>query len=429
MVKNKVTLILKISIMAVIVVTMGSGAGPLSGNSARAEDPHAHEHAEEVHPGKMDSDQDVHDTHGSEDIHEAEHSGENEAIIHLSAAQISEFGIQIAPAGPGKIDLNVELTGEVLADPDRLAHIVPRVSGFTRKVYKKTGDSIKAGDVLAVIESRELADIKAEFLTALKRLDLARKRYQREKRLWERKITSEQEFLDAETAMAEVEIQIYSAKQKLMALGFDSQYIDGLQDRPKTSLTRYEITSPIDGTIIQRHMAVGEVVDTESDIFTIADLASVWINLTLYQKHLGAVKPGQPVTIYADKIDAKATGTIDYVSPIVNESTRTATARVVMENTDGRWRPGLFVSGRVKASSIAVDIAVPKSAIQTIDGETVVFVETDHGFHVETVKIGRQNLNAVEIVSGIEPHTRIAVTQTFMLKAELNKDAIGGHHH
>ena len=429
MIKNTVILILNISIIAVIVLTMGSGAGLLSGNSARAEEPHAHEHAEEVHHEEMASDKDASDTHGKEDITGAEHSGENEAIIHLSAAQISEFGIQIAPAGPGKIDLNTELTGEVVADPDRLADIVPRVSGFTREVYKKTGDVVSAGDVLAVIESRELADIKAEYLTALKRLGLTRQRYEREKRLWERKITSEQEFLDAETAMAEVEIQIYSAKQKLMALGFDSQYIDRLQDRSNMSLTRYEIVSPIDGTIIQRHMAVGEVVDTESDIFTIADLARVWINLTLYQKHLGAVKPGQPATIYADKIDAKATGTIAYVSPIVNESTRTATARVVLENTAGRWRPGLFVSGRVKASSTAVDIVVPKSAIQKIDGETVVFVKTDHGFYPAAVKTGRQNLSAVEIVSGIEPHTRIAVTQTFMLKAELNKDAIGGHHH
>ncbi|MGM0454519.1 MAG: efflux RND transporter periplasmic adaptor subunit, partial [Thermodesulfobacteriota bacterium] len=291
-------------------------AGPVL---AQTQAPHEHgpgAHAEDKHPESEE-----HDTPGSGDASEQAHSGkeENAEAIHMTAAQIKEFGIQTADAGPGEIHVQAELPGEIVADPDRVAHIVPRVSGFTRKVLKKTGDKVAEKDVLAVIDSRELADVKSEYLTARKRLDLARADFKREKRLWNQKITSEQEFLDAKTAMAEADIQLYSAKQKLLALGFDAQYVAGLSDQQE-SLTRYNITAPTDGIVTQRSLAVGEVVNPQSEIFVVADLNTVWVNLTVYQKDLGAVAKGQPVTVFADKINARAEGEIDYVSPVVNFS-------------------------------------------------------------------------------------------------------------
>jgi cobalt-zinc-cadmium efflux system membrane fusion protein len=296
-------------------------------------------------------------------------------------------------------------------------------------VLKKAGDAVSAGEVLAVIESRELADVKSEYLTARKRLELARAEFTREKRLWNQKITAEQEFLDAKTAMAEAGIQLYSAKQKLLALGFDAQYVAGLSDQQKESLTRYNITAPAGGIVTNRNLAVGEVVDPQSDVFLVADLSRVWVNLTVYQKDLGAVARGQPVTIVADKINARARGEIDFVSPVVDAATRTATARVILDNPDGRWRPGLFVTGKVDTKSIPADIVVPGSALQTIDGEQVVFVRTAHGFTPVHVEIGRRNSTYLEIVSGLAPNTPIAVTHTFMLKSELKKESIGGHRH
>lgn len=429
MITNRLIQKIYISPAAFFILAICVGTGLLSVAGVRAQTHHGHGHTDDTHVAPIHSEPETHDADGNREAHGDDHSGETEALIHLSPAQIREFGIKTASAGPGEIYLDTELPGEIVPDPDRLAHIVPRVPGVTRAVHKKTGDFVKAGEDLAVIESRELADIKADYLTALKHLELSRRHYQREKRLYDRKITSEQEFLDAETAFAEATIRIYGAKQKLMALGLDEQYVDGLHDRPNASLTSYSITAPISGRIIQRNIAAGEVVGPQSDIFTVAELRRVWVNLTVYQKDLGAIEPGQSVTICADKIDAEANGRIDYVSPIVNESTRTATARVILENPDGRWRPGLFVTGRIRSSSVAADIVIPQSAIQTIDGETVVFLKKDHGFQPRVVKAGRYDMRHVEIVSGLEPNTRIAVTQTFMLKAELNKDAIGGHQH
>ncbi|MBA2881894.1 cobalt-zinc-cadmium efflux system membrane fusion protein [Desulfosalsimonas propionicica] len=403
-----VAMAVALTIGCAVLVPPGLYAG-----DARAQAQNAYEHAEDIQP---------------EDGHSENESGEEEGV-HMSAAQIEEFGIQTAPAGPGEIHIQTELPGEIVSDPDRMAHVVSRVPGFTREVLKKAGDAVAAGEVLAVIDSRELADVKSEYLTARKRLDLARAGFEREKRLWNQKITSEQEFLDAKTAMAEADIQLYSAKQKLLALGFDAQYVAGLSDQRKESLTRYNITAPTGGIVTDRNLSVGEVVDSQSDVFVVADLSRVWVNLTVYQKDLGAVAKGQPVTIVADKINARAEGRIDYVSPVVDEATRTATARVILDNSDGRWRPGLFVTGKVDMKSTPADIMVPKSAIQAIDEKPVVFVRTGNGFAPAHVEIGKRNTTHVEIAAGIAPNTHIVVTHTFMLKSELKKESIGGHNH
>ena len=417
--------------MAAVLIIGGAALIPgLSAGDARAQaqNSHAHAHAEDVQPKDGHPESGAHEARGTAEKHPENECGEEEGVP-ISAAQAREFGIETAAAGPGEIHIQAELAGEIVFDPDRLAHIVARVPGFTREVLKKAGDAVSAGEVLAVIESRVLADVKSEYLTARKRLALARAGFKREKRLWSQKITSEQEFLNAKTAMAEADIQLYSAKQKLLALGFDAQYVAGLSDQQKESLTRYNITAPTGGIVMDRKLAVGEVVDSQSDVFVVADLSRVWVNLTIYQKDLGAVAKGQPVTIAADKINARAEGEIDYVSPVVDAATRTATARVILDNPDGRWRPGLFVTGKVDMNSIPADIVVPGSALQSIDEEQVVFVRTDHGFTPVHVEIGKRNTTHLEIVSGLAPNTPIAVTNTFMLKSELKKESIGGHSH
>lgn len=387
------------------------------------------EHTEHGNREEGDTEAGEQENHGNDDLHNDHDDGEKEEMVHLSASRIREFGIKTAPAGPGDIHLRIESTGEIVPDPDRVAQVVPRITGIIREVRKRTGDKVAAGEVLAVIESRELADVKSDYLTADKRLELASANFKREKRLWEKKITSEQEFLDAKTALAEAEIQLDRTRQKLLALGFDEQYVADLPGQQEESLTSYNITSPMGGIVTRRNLTVGEIAGPDSDIFTVADLSKVWLNLTVYQKDLGAVAQGQKVTVSADKINAGGQGVIDYVSPVLQEATRTATARVILANPEGRWRPGLFVNAEVETTAMPADIKVPKSAIQTVHDEPTVFVKREDGFEPVAVTIGTSSSSHVEIVSGLEPNTEIAVTRTFMLKAELNKEAIGGHNH
>ncbi len=375
--------------------------------------PHRDDHDE-----KAEKDQDAHDEH------------EGERIVKLSPEEIKEFGIEISVAGPGKLRNHLNVTGEIAVNADRFAHVIPRLAGVVREVRKTLGDKVKAGEVLAVIESRELADAKAKYLAAREREALARAKFKREADLWKKKITSEQEYLDAKQAQAEASIERRSAEQKLHALGLSDASLRKLPNHPDEFFTRYEIVAPINGTVVSKHITMGEKVSDESETFAVADLEKVWAILTVYQKDLARVAKGNQVEVSATQGDAKSTGVIDYISPLVDESTRTATARVVLDNKQGIWRPGVFINGKVETREVEVKVLVPSSALQTLDGETVVFVQTGEGFEPSHVKVGRRNKNMVEIIQGLKPGQPFITKGAFTLKADLGKGAFGdGHGH
>jgi len=365
-----------------------------------------------------------HDDHGEHDEPEGGHT------VQLTEEELREFGIEVGKAGKGKLQIEVVLPGEIVPNADKLAHVVPRVAGIVREVNKRLGDSVREGETMAVIESRELADAKGAYLAGLERLPLAQANFTREEKLWKSEISSEQEYLTAKQALAETRIALRSAEQKLHALGFTHEYLKKLPSLPDEESIRYEIVAPFDGIVIKKHIALGEAIASESEIYQIADLSSVWANLTVYQKNLADVQKGQLVLINAEKIKAEATGVIDYVSPIVEESTRTATARVVLGNPDGLWRPGIFVTAKINIREVEVGVLVSRSALQTLDEQNVVFVQTPEGFEPQPVKIGRSDSEHVEIVSGLAPDQTYVTANAFTIKAELGKGSFGdGHGH
>lgn len=195
-------------------------------------------------------------------------------------------------------------------------------------------------------------------------------------------------------------------------------------------LVAYEIKSLLDGTVIEKHITIGEVRSADEAVFVIADLDTVWVNLSIYQMHLPHVRVGQQVTVSSGQEFANAIGVISYLSPIVDKHTRTATARVVLANHDRNWRPGLFVEGRIVAYKESVPLLVPKSSLQKFEGADVIFVSTPEGFAPVPVKTGRVDLSSVEILSGLKPGQKYVSKGGFTLKAELEKSSLtGGHSH
>lgn len=194
------------------------------------------------------------------------------------------------------------------------------------------------------------------------------------------------------------------------------------------SLAPYEVNSLIDGTVIEMHLTKGEVISDASHDIVVADLSYVWADLNVYQKDLRYIDVGQPVEIFAGPKIPEVKGTISYISPVVDEGTRTAIARVVLRNSDRRWRPGLFVTGKVLTESESVPIAVPKTALQTFKDQTVVFVKTEEGFKPQPVSTGSSNRTMVEIRSGLRAGEQYAASGAFTLKADLMKESFGGGH-
>jgi len=371
---------------------------------------------------------DTYDDHAHKENEGHEEHAE-EIVVNLSDAEMEEFGIEVATAGPEKLQIHVTLPGEIVANPDLLSHIVPYVPGVAREVRKKLGDRVRAGEVMAVLDSRELSEMKSVFLVAKERLTLAETTFRREESLWKQSISSERVYLEAKKAYVEARIELEAAEQKLHSIGLTEKYLKQLTFHPNEPLTRYEIIAPFDGIVIEKHITMGEAIKDDFEAFVIADLRSVWVNLTVYQKDLDSVHAGKQAVIRADKTGFEAISAIDYVSPIMDKSTRTATARIVLTNEEGYWLPGMFVTGQVKVKDVEASLVVPRTAILTLNGQDVVFVQKQEGFEPQPVIIGQADQTHVEIVSGLEDGQRYVAANAFSLKAELSKSSFGGHQH
>ena len=213
------------------------------------------------------------------------HRSEEEKIVRLNEAEMNEFGIKISTAGSGKIKVQLSFPGEVVTNADRLVHVVPRVPGIVLDVRKNLGDYVQAGEVIAILESRELADAKAAFLAAMEREKLTRTNFIREETLWKKKISAEQDYLEAKRALADAVIELRSSEQKLHVLGFSDTYLSKLTDQPEVEYTKYVMTAPASGTIIQKHITRGEVLKDDTEAFVVADLSTVWVNKHLPERH------------------------------------------------------------------------------------------------------------------------------------------------
>jgi len=288
---------------------------------------------------------------------------------------------------------------------------------------------------LATLSSRDLADAKVQFVAADSLLRLSNENMQRERKLYQGKVSSKRKYLSAKQEQAEMSVKRKAAKQRLLALGLTSQSIRSVIKDADKDLTLYQLRAPADGIIIDKHAVHGEVLETNTRSFTVADLSRVWVNLTVYQKDLPLIHQGQQVQISTHfgmtAQELSTSSSIDWLSPTLEEKTRSATARVIIDNPNGNWRPGLFVNAQVTISEYNAEVAVPLAALQTVDGQTVIFIEHEQGkFAAQSVTLGRRDYKQVEILQGLKTGQTYVSQNAFALKAQLQKGSFGhGHSH
>jgi len=198
------------------------------------------------------------------------------------------------------------------------------------------------------------------------------------------------------------------------------------------TLRPFDLKAPTDGTIVEFHITLGESIDAGEYAFVLADTSTVWADLNVYQRDLRRIRNGQRVAISAGHGFDLVTGEIAYVGPVVNELTRTGLARVVLDNPDGVFRPGLFVVADVVLGENAFPVVVPLSALQTVNGEEIVYVEPaeGEGFVPRIVTIGHRDSHHAEIRYGLEAGEFYVSAGGFFLKADAQKEDFGdGHDH
>ena len=361
-----------------------------------------------------------------------------EGHVAMTAEQIEAARILVEPIGPGTLSRRLSVPGIVQPDPDRMARIAGRVVGTVAELRKRLGDIVEKGEIVAVLDSREVAEAKSEFFAAKTNFELQQTLIEREQSLWDKRISAEQQFLKARSTFTEAQLRLELAGQKLQALGLTDQEVEALARRSSTvrtasasasgptsisGLQRYALRSPIAGRVVERRVDLGAPVGgegQEKELYVIADLSSVWIELSVPTGDLALIREGQEVAISSGSEPASK-GRIVFVSPILNQETRSARVIASIDNKNLAWRPGSYVTARVTVAEEPVDLRLPRTALQTISGEQVVFVRNEAGFEKREVALGKTDDTSVEIVFGLDGGERVAVSNSFLLKAELGK--------
>jgi membrane fusion protein, heavy metal efflux system len=194
------------------------------------------------------------------------------------------------------------------------------------------------------------------------------------------------------------------------------------------SLRNYNIASPITGTIIQKYVIVGEMIKEDKAIYQVADLSTVWADLTLYRKEAVLIKKGMPTLVAGDNGNPQESGIINYISPLGIEDSQTILARTVLPNNNQEWIPGMYVNAAITYLYKKVPVAVELTALQHWRDWDIVFIQRGNSFEATPIKLGEKNSHWVEVISGLKPGQTYVVENSFLLKAELGKSEASHDH-
>ena len=358
------------------------------------------------------------DAHGHDDRAAAEESTQGDAGergIAMSDAHIKANGIALDTAGPATLRQRLHLPAQVKVDAERTVALAAPAQGIVHAVLVSPGAVVRRGQALVTIQSPAVAQWRADAASARQRLQLARTTYEREKTLWDERISARQDVEAAATAMKEAEIAAQAAAQHLAALGIEAGGVSGT----------VTVRAPIAGVVVEKPAVAGQAVDATTPLLTIADLTHVWIEAAVPADSLGQVGTGMAAQVSVGTQPGEIDGVVAFVGPVLGETTRMATARIVLANRDARLRPGMLASVDLMGPQAQVPVTVASDAIQTIHEHSVVFVRTPAGFQARDVVPGRSDGKRTEIVRGLTAGAVVAAGGSFLLKADLGKNEAG----
>lgn len=339
-----------------------------------------------------------------------------EARVTLTSEQLKHNAIEILSAAPANIQTNLRLIGEIKLNADNAVQVLPRVSGVVNSVAANVGDTVKKGQTLAIISSPALVENRGDLAAARQRLSLAKTTLVREETLWREKISAEQDYLAAKNDVQLAEIELTRQQQKLVSMDVAA------------SGNGYALKSPINGVVTRKQVVSGQVIEMSQILFEVADLSTVWAEISIPTKDLGVVKVGQSVSVGATAFAQTEAGKITYIAPLIDAQSRTATARVVLNNQKRNWLVGLPVNIDLVADEVNVPLAVSIEAIQSLQYGAVVFGRYGDAFEARPVALGRRDSKYVEVLSGLNEGEQYAAGNSFIVKAELGK-AGASHDH
>lgn len=351
-----------------------------------------------------------------EESEQSEKAETPEGIILIDEKQIEVSSIEIEAVQLGAAS-ELAFPATVASSPNAVARIDARASGVVRSVNKTLGDYVKRGETIARIESADAAGLASQVAAARARVNELSAYYNRERRLFEAKVTARQ---DLEAAQANLQVARSELSRAQAAAGAAGISGDG------RSLA---VTSPISGQITSAPVMLGSYVSAGDELFQIVNGKGLQVQVALPAADAVRIKQGDEATLELGG-GGQIGGRVRSVTPALDPESRSATAIITLAGAVPGLQPGAFLQARIRPSgeTNAEAISVPESAVQTIEGREVVFVRTPNGFQATPVVTGSRSGGRLLIESGLKEGQKIATVNAFLLKAELGKEeAEHGH--
>ncbi len=404
--------------VALLIAGCGKKEAPKEVKQAAVEEKKKAEEHKDEHKGEHEGE------------HKDEHEGEEPGIVTLSAEKQKVAGIEVRKVAFEDSAVPLSATAVIEMNMDRAAKISPRVVGKVVRITASQGDRVKAGQVLAYLDSMELDQTWADYIKALGKVELVRKNLLREETLFEKKVAPEKDVLRARQELGEAEADLNLAKERFRLLGVDISKFGSSKDNGNHPLV--PLTTPVSGVVLEKTVTQGEMVNSEKTLFAVADLSTLWVVIDVYEKDISRLRLGTGVKVSVTAFPEKTfKGKIAYISDVVDEKTRTEKARVTIDNSSGLLKPGMFASVMIEAAGSGTErlIAVPEETV-IIDGtKRYVFVQTaPEKFQRKEIETGRSLGNKMEVKSGLKEGEPVAVKGAFILKSELKKGEIVDEH-
>lgn len=353
-------------------------------------------------------------------------------IVRLKPEVAAQAGVEVRPVVRGTFRHYRDFPGIVRPNENNLADITALVRGRASEVYADLGQEVQAGKLLAVLDSSELGMAQSSHLKAKAKLHLAEQAFERATLLLEEKVIGRSEFQRRQGDLISARADAREARDRLQLLGMDAAAIARIE-REETIRSQVPIHAPFAGRIIARSLTRGEVVDTTSTLFVVADLSNVWVIATVPEKDIpyilrSANRDRQVEVLVATYPNEVLHGTVTYVGDVLDPATRTMQVRVEVPNPEGRLKPEMFASVRIHADPEPETLLVPSAAALRDEGETIVFVQLDpQQFARRVVTLDGGSGETAKALDGLREGEQIVVRGGFLLKSELVKQQQGGH--
>jgi cobalt-zinc-cadmium efflux system membrane fusion protein len=345
---------------------------------------------------------------------EVERINPNEVVA--SDAMLQQIKFQQAIKIP--IKRSLDIPGSIEVKQNLLARIGSPVQGRIIEISGMLGQTVKQGDVLAVINSTELAQQQLNYIKAVQMVELKTKAYERAVLLFDADVVSEAQKLERKTELSAAKAEMEASKDQLFVMGMTIKEIDAIQSETQIDAIT-SIVAKIDGKIIKKNVNVGQVVEPTEDIFTIAELSEVWGVAQVPERQIGFLKEGDDILIDVPAYEEKRVeGKISYLGDIVDPITRTVTIRTEIDNSHGLLKPDMLITMKVSGKEVE-KVGVPVNAIVSIDDIPNVFIKiADNKFLLRPVTLGIKNKEFIHIEDGLLEGEEVVIDGAFHLNNE-----------